>query len=167
LFIYVSGGVRSGKSRYAQTEALKLAPDPVYIATARIWDEDFAERVARHKNDRGQEWTTFEAYKDISALPLTGRVIVVDCVTLWLSSFFVDTNSDLEAALNLFKAEIDALYQIDAVFIFISNELGMGMHADTELGRKFADLQGWANQYLANLADQAYFMVSGIPLKIR
>lgn len=167
MFIYVSGGVRSGKSRYAQAEALKLTTDPVYIATARIWDDDFAERVARHKHDRGDEWTTFEAYKELHALPLTGRVIVVDCITLWLSSFFADTNSDLEATLNLFKAEINALREIDAIFIFISNELGMGMHADTEVGRKFADLQGWANQFLANLSDQAYFIVSGIPLKLK
>lgn len=167
MFIYISGGVRSGKSRYAQREALKLAADPVYIATARIWDDDFAERVARHKSDRGSEWTTYEAYKDIHLLPLTNRVIVIDCVTLWLTSFFVDTNSDLEATLNLFKTEIRQLLNIEAQFIFISNELGMGMHAETELGRRFTDLQGWANQYLANLADEAYFMVSGIPLKIK
>jgi adenosylcobinamide kinase/adenosylcobinamide-phosphate guanylyltransferase len=167
MLIFVSGGVRSGKSAYAQQRALELSPGPVYIATAKIWDDDFQERVKRHQDDRGPEWTTFELYRDLHLLPLEGRTVVIDCVTLWLTNFFMDHNNDIELSLADFKKEIDQLCLIQANFIIISNELGMGMHADTALGRKFADLQGWANQYVAAKAGEAVFIVSGLPLFLK
>ncbi len=167
MFIYISGGTRSGKSRFAQEMALGLSKTPVYIATAKIWDDDFAERVARHKQDRGPEWTTFEVYQDLYTLPVREQVVVIDCITLWLTNFFMDTGSHIEDTLTLFKREILQLKKLPGTFIFISNELGMGLHADTELGRKFTDLQGWANQYLAAVSDEAYFMVSGISVRVK
>lgn len=167
MLIYVSGGVRSGKSAYAMKRALELAADPVYIATAKIWDEDFQERVNRHQKERGAEWTTFEAYRDLHLLPIQGRIVVIDCVTLWLTSFFMDHDNDIDLALLDFKKEIDQLSVIDATFIVISNELGMGMHAETAIGRKFADLQGWANQYVAAKSREAVFIVSGLPLFLK
>lgn len=167
MITYISGGVRSGKSRYAQEMALALSNSPVYIATAKIWDEDFAARVGRHKADRGPEWTTYEASKDLALLPVEGKTVVIDCATLWLTSIFMDMDSDIQKSLDLFKLEIDALEKLDGVFIIVSNELGMGLHAETELGRKFTDLQGWANQYIAARAKNAWFMISGIPLKIK
>jgi len=167
MLIYVSGGVRSGKSAYAQQRALELSPAPVYIATARIWDEDFRERVKRHQDDRGPEWTTFEAYRDLHLLPLTGRTVVIDCVTLWLTNFYMEHENNIERSLAEFKKEIDQLASIQATFIVISNELGMGMHADTAVGRQFADLQGWANQYVAAVAEEAVFIVSGLPLYLK
>lgn len=167
MMIYVSGGVRSGKSAWAQLRALELSDKPVYIATAKIWDEDFRERVQRHQDDRGPEWTTFEAYQDLHLLPLEGRVVVIDCVTLWLTNFFMDHENDIERALTAFKKEIDQLCALKATLIIISNELGMGMHAETDIGRKFADLQGWANQYAAGRAEEAVFMVSGLPLFLK
>lgn len=167
MLIFVTGGVRSGKSSYAQQRALSLSEVPVYIATAKIWDEDFKERVKRHQDDRGPEWTTFEAYRNLFELPLEERVVVIDCVTLWLTNFFMDHDTDLELCLADFKREIDHLLLLSGTFIIISNELGMGMHADTALGRKFADLQGWANQYVAQKADEAVFIVSGLPLYLK
>ncbi len=167
MLIYVSGGVRSGKSAYAQQRALALAPDPVYIATAKIWDDDFKERVKRHQDDRGPEWTTFEAYRDLDLLPLRGRTVVIDCVTLWLTNFFMDYNNDIGLSLADFKKEIDQLIRMPGTFIIISNELGMGMHAETAVGRQFADLQGWANQYVAARAEEAVFIVSGLPLFLK
>lgn len=167
MLIYVSGGVRSGKSAYAMQRALELAADPVYIATAKIWDDDFQERVSRHQEERGEEWTTFEAYRDLHSLPLQGRTVVIDCVTLWLTNYFMDFDNDIERSLQAFKKEIDQLSKIDATFIIISNELGMGMHAETAIGRKFADLQGWANQYTAAKSSEAVFMVSGLPLFLK
>jgi adenosylcobinamide kinase/adenosylcobinamide-phosphate guanylyltransferase len=164
MLIFVSGGVRSGKSAYAQQRALDLSPSPVYIATAKIWDEDFQERVKRHQDDRGPEWTTF---RDLHMLPLEGRTVVIDCVTLWLTNFFMDHNNDIERSLQDFRKEIDQLCAIHATFIIISNELGMGMHADTAIGRKFADMQGWANQYVAAKAGEAVFIVSGLPLFLK
>jgi adenosylcobinamide kinase/adenosylcobinamide-phosphate guanylyltransferase len=167
MIIYISGGVRSGKSAYAQQRALELSAEPVYIATAKIWDEDFRERVKRHQDDRGAEWTTFEAYRNLHLLPLEGKTVVIDCVTLWLTNFFMDHDNDINLSLADFKKEIDQLQTIAANFVIISNELGMGLHAETDIGRKFADLQGWANQYVAAKAKEAVFMVSGLPLVLK
>lgn len=167
MIIYISGGVRSGKSGFAQKMALSLSTNPVYVATAKIWDEDFAQRVKLHQEERGPEWTNFEAHQDLFKLPLQNRVVVIDCVTLWLSNFFYDHQNDIEKSLSNFKVEIDNLANLEGTFIIISNELGMGLHAETELGRKFSDLQGWANQYVANKAAEAIFMVSGLPLYLK
>ena len=81
--ILVTGGQRSGKSRYAQELALKLAENPVYLATSRVWDDEFRERVRRHQQDRGPQWTNLEEEKAISRCDVSGRVVVIDCVTLW------------------------------------------------------------------------------------
>lgn len=167
MITYVTGGVRSGKSRFAMDLALQKSVSPVYVATSRIWDEDFARRVKRHQDERGPEWTSLESERNVHLLPLTGKVAVIDCVTLWLTNLFVAFEYDVERSLAAFKSEIDALAGMDAVFIIISNEIGMGIHAETEAGRKFADLQGWANQYVAALAEEAIMMVSGLPLTLK
>lgn len=167
MIIYVTGGVRSGKSRFAMDLALQKSADPVYVATSRIWDEDFAQRVKRHQDERGPEWTSLESERDIHLLPLAGKVAVIDCVTLWLTNLFVAFEYDIEKSLDAFKAEIDALAAVDATLIVISNEIGMGVHAETEAGRKFTDLQGWANQYVATVAHEAVLMVSGLPLVLK
>jgi adenosylcobinamide kinase/adenosylcobinamide-phosphate guanylyltransferase len=157
---YITGGERSGKSRHAQELALQLSPNPVYIATSRIWDADFGNRVKRHVSERDERWTTLEEEKAVSALDLEGKVAVLDCVTLWLTNFFVDTKYNGPESLQLAKAEFDKL-------LIISNEIGMGVHAETEIGRKFVELQGWMNQYIASKAHKAVFLVSGIPVQIK
>lgn len=167
MIIYISGGVRSGKSRFAQEMALSFSPNPVYIATAKIWDEDFEQRVKRHQVERGAEWTNFEATGNLYELPIKDMTVVIDCVTLWLTNFWTDYNMDIEKVLDLFKNDIDRIAELAGTFIIISNEIGMGVHADTEVGRKFTDLQGWANQYVAAKADEAIFMVSGLPLYLK
>ncbi|GAB3251090.1 bifunctional adenosylcobinamide kinase/adenosylcobinamide-phosphate guanylyltransferase [Larkinella harenae] len=163
MIIYVTGGTRSGKSRFAQERARQLSPAPVYVATAKIWDEDFGRRVKRHQDERGPEWTTYEAERNPASLPLANRVAVIDCVTLWLTNLFMAYDSDVDESLVAFQGEIDALALLPGTFIIISNEIGMGVHAETAIGRKFTDLQGWANQYVATRADEAIFMVSGLP----
>jgi len=167
MLIFVTGGVRSGKSSYAQQRAKELSDAPIYLATAKIWDDNFLERVKRHQDDRGPEWTTYESYRDLHLLPIKDRVVVVDCVTLWLTNFFMDHDSNVALCLASFKKEIDQLLLLKGKFIIISNELGMGLHADTDVGRKFADLQGWANQYVAEKAEEAVFIVSGLPLHLK
>jgi adenosylcobinamide kinase/adenosylcobinamide-phosphate guanylyltransferase len=92
---------------------------------------------------------------------------VIDCVTLWLTNFYTDTHYDIQQSLKLAKEEFDILIRQEATLIIISNELGMGVHAETEVGRKFVELQGWMNQYIAAKADKAVFMVSGIPVTIK
>jgi adenosylcobinamide kinase/adenosylcobinamide-phosphate guanylyltransferase len=164
---YISGGQRSGKSRYAQDLALQLSPSPVYLATSRAWDDDHRQRIARHMADRDARWTTLEEEKYLSRLDLTGRVVVLDCVTLWLTNFFTDADYDVETALSQAQAEFDKLLTQDCTLLVISNEIGMGLHATTEAGRKFTDLQGWLNQYIAQRAEHAIFMVSGLPLTVK
>lgn len=167
MIILITGGQRSGKSRYAQDMALSLTHHPVYLATSRIWDEEFRQRVLRHQADRGPEWTNIEEEKHLSRHALAGRVIVIDCVTLWCTNFFFDNQSQVEVALEQIKAEFDAFTRQDATFIFVTNELGLGGVSVDETQRKFTDLQGWVNQYIAAKADKVVLMVSGIPLPIK
>jgi adenosylcobinamide kinase/adenosylcobinamide-phosphate guanylyltransferase len=164
---YITGGERSGKSRYAQQLALQLSQAPVYVATSRIWDDDFKTRVSRHISDRDERWSTIEEEKYLSKLDLRGKVAVVDCVTLWLTNFYTDTKYDVQQSLKLAKEEFDVLIKTDCTLIFISNELGMGVHAESEGGRKFVELQGWMNQHIALNADKAVLMISGIAVPIK
>jgi adenosylcobinamide kinase/adenosylcobinamide-phosphate guanylyltransferase len=165
--VFITGGARSGKSRYAQQLALQLSSNPVYLATARRWDDDFEKRIQRHQAERDERWTSIEEEKNISGLSLSGKVVVMDCVTLWLTNFFTDNKCDVESSLQQCQAEIDQLDTATNTFIIISNEIGMGMHADTDTGRKFTDLQGWMNQYIAEKASKVIFMVSGIPMVVK
>lgn len=165
--ILITGGQRSGKSQYAQEMALSLSTHPVYLATSRVWDEEHRKRIERHQAERGTEWTNIEEEKSLSKHDLTGRIVLVDCVTLWATNFFFDLQSDTEQALEELKAEFDAFTKQDATFIFVTNEIGMGEMSPNDIQRKFADLQGWLNQYIAAKADEAYLMVSGIAVKIK
>lgn len=163
----ITGGARSGKSRFAQEQALTFVGNPIYIATARRWDGDFQDRIKRHENDRDERWTTIEEQKHIGSLDIEGKAVVIDCATLWLTNFFVDEKNDIDRCLELAKIEIDQLATKQATIIFITNEIGMGVHAETAIGRKFTDLQGWVNQYLAQKAQKVTLMVSGIPMTVK
>jgi len=165
--IFITGGQRSGKSSYAMQKALELSENPVYLATARIWDEDFKNRVQKHKTDRSNNWINIEEEKEISKLTLNGKVVVLDCITLWLTNYFTDNHFDLDKSLEQAKKEWDKFIKNNFTLIVISNEIGMSLHADTEAGRKFTDLQGWMNQYIAKSADEVILMVSGIAVKIK
>ena len=164
--ILITGGQRSGKSRQAEQLALVLSDQPVYLATAHIWDDEFRERVRRHQERRGPQWTNIEEERYLSRHDLTGRVVVVDCVTLWLTNFFFD-NSDVDQTLAAAKAEFDRLTQQDATLIFVTNEIGSGGVSDNAVQRRFTDLEGWMNQYIAARADEVILMVSGIAVKIK
>ncbi|MDH6313721.1 adenosylcobinamide kinase/adenosylcobinamide-phosphate guanylyltransferase [Parabacteroides sp. PFB2-10] len=165
--ILITGGQRSGKSRFAQEMALSLAANPVYLATSRVWDEEHRRRIERHRVERGPEWTTIEEEKQLSRHRFPGRVVLIDCVTLWATNFFFDLQSDVEASLTELKQEFDAFTNQDATFIFVTNEVGMGEMSANDLQRKFADLQGWLNQYMAARADEVYLMVAGIPMQVK
>lgn len=165
--ILITGGSRSGKSSYAERLAMELSDCPVYLATARIWDEEFRERVRRHRERRGPQWTNLEEEKFLSRHALAGRVVLVDCLTLWCTNFFFDLESDVDRALEAAKAEFDRFTAQEATFLFVTNEIGMGGTSDNAIQRKFTDLQGWMNQYAAACADEVILMVSGIPVKIK
>ncbi len=147
--------------------ALGLSDQPVYLATSRKWDPDFEKRVERHQDERDQRWETWEEEKSIGKLNVSGRVVVLDCVTLWLTNWFVDLEQDIDACLHQGKQELTQLFQQEATLIIISNEIGMGVHAESHMGRKFVELQGWMNQFIAERADKAVFVVSGLPLPLK
>lgn len=189
--ILITGGERSGKSRFAEQLALRLSDHPVYLATARIWDEEFNVRVERHRKRRGPQWTNIEEEKLLSRHRLEGRTVVVDCLTLWATNFFFDYRPDpenrqnmlqgttmerqqaeeglrqVEYALQNVKREFLRFTDQDATFIFVTNEIGMGGVSANDVQRRFTDLLGWTNQFVASQADEVYLMVSGIPVTIK
>ncbi|UTN04396.1 bifunctional adenosylcobinamide kinase/adenosylcobinamide-phosphate guanylyltransferase [Flavobacterium bizetiae] len=168
MIYLITGGERSGKSSYAQNLALQLSNSPIYVATARKWDADFQNRIDRHQQERDERWTNIEEEKYLSKIDFTGKVALIDCVTLWLTNFFTDHQYDVNLSLEEAKKEfLSIANQENATLIIVTNEIGMGVHAETHIGRKFTELQGWMNQFLASNADEVVLMVSGIPVKIK
>ncbi len=170
--ILITGGQRSGKSLFAERMALSLSDSPVYIATAHIWDEEFRERVERHKERRGSQWENIEEERHLGNLYIYNKVALIDCLTLWATNFFFDESNtdaipDVDKCLNALKAEYDKFTSQDATYIFVTNEIGSGGVSDNAVQRRFTDLLGWFNQYVAQSADEVYLIVSGIPVKIK
>jgi adenosylcobinamide kinase/adenosylcobinamide-phosphate guanylyltransferase len=178
----VTGGARSGKSSYAQRLCESLSDSPIYLATSKTWDDEFADRIARHQADRGDKWTTIEEplYPSKHVENFHGKIILVDCLTLWLTNFMVETGalsmpkegqdatSDLEKkdaperALEACKEEFLKLTEPwDATFCFVTNEIGSGTHSDNSMTRSFVDVQGWLNQFVADKAEWVIHMVCG------
>jgi adenosylcobinamide kinase/adenosylcobinamide-phosphate guanylyltransferase len=165
--ILITGGQRSGKSSYAQKLALSLSHNPIYIATSAVWDDEHRQRIERHQQDRGQEWTTVEEQKEIQTIQVTGRVVVIDCITLWATNFFMENNGTINTTLEQLKERFTQFTTQDAIFIFVTNEIGLGGIATNNLQRHFTDVVGWFNQHVAQVADEVVWMVSGIAVKIK
>ena len=167
----ITGGERSGKSTYAERLALNLSDNPVYLATAHPWDDEFRQRIRRHKERRGPQWTNIEEERQLSRYSLEGRVVLVDCLTLWATNYFFSGDEqhipDVDSVLAELKAEFDRLISQQATFIMVTNEIGMGGVSANAIQRRFTDLMGWFNQYVAAQADEVVLMVSGIPVKIK
>jgi adenosylcobinamide kinase/adenosylcobinamide-phosphate guanylyltransferase len=165
--LLVLGGARSGKSAYAQSLAEAYGSDRLYLATAAAGDEEMAARIARHQTERGQGWTTLEEPLDIAAALLTnaqaGRVVVVDCLTLWLSNLMLAGRDPGLAT----TALADAIGQLAGPVIFVSNEVGMGLVPDNKLGRDFRDWQGRANREIGAACDVVIFVAAGLPLQLK
>ena len=171
--ILITGGQRSGKSQKAESLALELSDNPVYLATAHIWDEEFRRRVEIHQQRRGPQWTNIEEEKFLSRHNVEGRVVVIDCITLWCTNFFFSREKaeweqpTVDDALAALKAEFDRFTDQDATFIFVTNEIGSGGVSENTIQRRFTDLEGWMNQYVASKADEVILMVSGISVRIK
>ena len=170
--ILITGGQRSGKSSFAEQLALTMTDKPVYMATAHKWDKDFEERIRRHQERRGPCWTTIEEELSPKKYDLTGRVVVFDCITLWVTNYLAaekdfENDDTLKKIYNLITEEFEAVVARDAKFIFVTNEIGCGGISGSILQNKFTDLLGRVNQYVARRADEVYLMVSGIPAKIK
>lgn len=159
----ITGGQRSGKSGHAQALAEAGSDHPVYLATARIWDEEFRERIHRHQADRGLHWDNLEEEKQISRFDLGGRVVLLDCITLWLTNFFSDLDMNSASALEEAKGEWNRFVEQEMQLIVVTNEIGSGVIPMAAQTRAFVDLQGWMNQHIAKQAKTVVHMVCGIP----
>jgi adenosylcobinamide kinase / adenosylcobinamide-phosphate guanylyltransferase len=164
----VLGGARSGKSSHAEALARATGLDRIYIATAEAFDAEMRARIAHHRSQRaGDGWTTVEAPLALpeQLLQQAGpdRVVLVDCLTLWLSNLMLGDHplAPAEAAL------VAALDAAQGPVILVSNEVGLGLVPETPLGRAFRDAQGRLNQRLASVADRVQFIAAGLPLTLK
>lgn len=165
--ILITGGIRSGKSSYGQNVAESLSKNPIYLATGKIWDEDFAKRVKHHRSHRDENWRTIEEEIDLSRHKLEGEVVLLDCVTLWLTNIFHKNNYDFELSLSEGLRRWDKFISGNFTLLAVSNEVGMSIHPIEEASRKFADLQGFINQHIAKHATKVFTLISGIPLQLK
>lgn len=165
---FIIGGARSGKSGFAQRLAQHLPMPWVYLATAEPLDAEMKDRIATHRQARGDGWTTVEEPLDFTGqvLKATTGVILIDCITLWITNLMGAGRSDAEIS-----AAVDGLATTcngtRASVIMVSNEVGHGIVPENPLGRRFRDAAGATNQRLAVAADEVYLMAAGIPMKIK
>lgn len=165
---FVIGGARSGKSRHAEALVRATGPSPwTYIATAQAFDTEMAERIAHHRADRGPGWITLEAPHDLlgalAQAEETGRAVLVDCLTLWLTNrLLADADLAAESA-----ALVDRLARLTVPAVVVSNEVGLGIVPDNALARAFRDAAGRLHQAVAARATHVVLMVAGIPLAVK
>jgi adenosylcobinamide kinase / adenosylcobinamide-phosphate guanylyltransferase len=161
------GGARSGKSRIAQARAEALAGDLVYIATGQALDDEMAQRVAQHRADRGARWRTMEVPLELAAAIRResgeGRVLLVDCLTLWLSNLMLGDHDVARATQGL----LDALASTSGTVLLVSNEVGMGIVPENALARRFRDEAGRLNQRVAAAADEVLLVAAGLTMRLK
>lgn len=173
--IFITGGARSGKSIYAEKRAREFGVPLGYLATAQALDDEMDERVKRHRDRRGAEWSTIEESTHLpQALARCDgqyQAILVDCVTLWLSNLlfkYEDAAENIEERIHEDLQRLKGTLQgMVTPVILVSNEVGMGIVPDNALTRMFRDIAGTANQTLAGVADEVHVVISGIPLKLK
>ena len=163
----ILGGARSGKSGYAQSLAEGYSPERLYLATATPGDDEMAARIARHQADRGHGWTALEEPLEVAAALLkharAGRVVVVDCLTLWLTNLMLAGRDPGPAVTTL----AEAIHALAGPVVLVSNEVGMGIVPDHKLGREFRDWQGRANREIGAACEAVIFVAAGLPLQLK
>jgi adenosylcobinamide kinase/adenosylcobinamide-phosphate guanylyltransferase len=164
--ILITGGARSGKSRYAEQRAIEMGARPLYVATAEAKDEEMAQRITAHRKRRGDQWRTIEEPLELAETLLAERgktdCVLVDCLTLWVSNLLIQR--DDKYASEKVDDLIDKLPQLNFHLVFVTNEVGWGIVPDNSLARKFRDLAGWTNQRMAQAANEVILMVAGMPV---
>lgn len=167
---FITGGARSGKSAFAEQLAKNVAGKRAYIATAQALDAEMGAKIAKHRKDRGSAWDTYEEPLAVAELlcKLSERyqVVLLDCLTLWLSNVMAHTESD-GTVLARSDELVAAIRNSKGTCIIVSNEVGLGIVPDNPLARKFRDLAGMLNQKIAQAADEVYFTAAGIPMKLK
>lgn len=181
--ILVTGGARSGKSQFAESLCKARKNATAYIATSIPFDDDFKERVKKHREMRPSTWDTFEVYEDIyKVIPEIAKsyqTVILDCVTLMVNNLMFKENLDydtitseeieaLEAKIKeQFIKLIDAVSQTELYFVIVTNEIGLSPVAANRLTRIYTDIIGRMNQLIAKSSHEVYFVMSGIPMKIK
>jgi adenosylcobinamide kinase/adenosylcobinamide-phosphate guanylyltransferase len=162
MITLILGGARSGKSSFAQklAESRKV----LFVATAEALDDEMRERIEEHKKQRPSSWRTLEATsrigKKIAENVGNAEVVIIDCITMLVSNVMHEIERELDEL-------IDCMKKVDASFIIISNEVGLGIVPENKLSRTYRDALGWVNKRLAEYADEVFFMIAGIPVKIK
>jgi adenosylcobinamide kinase/adenosylcobinamide-phosphate guanylyltransferase len=175
---FIIGGARSGKSSFALKEASGIKGRKVYIATAEALDDEMKDRVEKHKNERGNEWDTYEEQVSISEVLLNIKdkyaCLLLDCLTLWMSNILLRSQiaeSGHPLPEESIQKLIDTLTRLKDVkgpaLIIVSNEVGMGIVPENRMARQFRDLAGTLNQKVAEIADEVCLVTAGIPIKIK
>lgn len=172
MLVLIGGGARSGKSRFALQRAELLGERRVFVATAEALDPEFEERIRRHQEERGEGFETIERPRGLPALlsELSERpeieVVLIDCLTLWLSNLLVDDASEAEVLAELDALEA-ALQAAPFHCVLVTNEVGLGLVPNSALGRSFRDLAGRVHARLAAVSDEVYLGAMGLILRLR
>lgn len=170
--VLILGGARSGKSSFAQRLAKRVGSNVLFLATAQAGDDEMAERIARHKASRPATWRTIEEPLELALVLQTeaasADVVIVDCLTLWLSNLLLREGGASETEV---LGQVDSLLDVyekgAASYILVSGEVGLGLVPPYPLGRAYRDIMGWMNQKLARRADKVFLMLAGIPLELK
>ena len=167
---FITGGARSGKSAFAEKIAAGINGRRAYLATAQALDAEMVARIEHHRQRRGSAWDTFEEPLAVAELldKLSGRydVVLLDCLTLWLSNVMARSDED-DAVTRQADLLVGSVRSMQGTCIVVSNEVGLGIVPDNALARRFRDLAGFVNQKVAQAADAAYLLTSGLPMKIK
>lgn len=165
--LFVLGGARSGKSRYALNRAEALPGALLFVATAQALDKEMDSRIARHREERGPRWRTIEEPLDLATVvraeSTADRVLLIDCLTLWASNLLL-ADRDIDAAT---VALVRALGEAQGPVILVANEVGLGIVPDNALARRFRDVAGIINQAVAACVNEAVFMAAGLPMRLK
>jgi adenosylcobinamide kinase/adenosylcobinamide-phosphate guanylyltransferase len=165
--ILVIGGVRSGKSRYAQQRAGTIKGERIFLATAEAFDKAMAEKIQQHQKDRRGSFQTVEEplylARAIRGLEVAPAVIVIDCLTVWVNNLLHHMKDDDEKIKEQQGLFLETIKHCLSTVIIVTNEVGMGIIPDNQLARRFIDQLGFLNQNVAAISDELILMVSGVP----
>jgi adenosyl cobinamide kinase/adenosyl cobinamide phosphate guanylyltransferase len=164
------GGARSGKSSWAEKFASRFQ-QKAFIATAQATDEDMKRRIERHRSNRGEGWRTIEAGKNlylalVQAADLS-ECIVIDCITVWTASIMNEESTHDTIIQQWVDPVVDFIKTRSCHIVVVTNEVGMGVHPSHESGRYFQDLLGFVNQRFAQVCENVFFFVAGIPMVVK
>lgn len=181
--ILVTGGARSGKSAFAEAKAKECGQNVLYVATSKPIDDEMKQRIAKHRAQRPSEWETLEEYKNLDTAMsniLQGKdAVLLDCITIMITNLMLDesydwdnlTRNNVEEIENSIQHQIERLISFTKMskltFIIVTNEIGLGIVPASALSRDFRDIAGRMNQLIARAADEVYFCISGIPMRIK